>query len=384
MRRNLRSPETVEQLAVPLTRAVPSAEQLLRIVEVQYEIISTRLSLAEVMQVVVDRAAQMTRADAGVVETPDGHEMVYRAATGSATQHVGLRIGASGSLSGMCARTGVTLRCDDAENDPRVDGAKCRKVGAVSMLCVPLRHGDAVVGVLKVYSARSYAFDDMDAGVLELLSGVIAAQLAHVAEFERLDMETRRSKDQALAGLRALARAIDAKDPSTRQHSDRVARTATALARQCGWSAERRQLLRDAAHLHDVGKIGVRDAILLKPGKLDDGEYAQVKQHAELGATIVEGMLSPEQISWIRGHHERPDGRGYPDGLLDAEIPDGAAIIALADAWDVMTMSRPYQDPMEMSAALHECRRLAGRQFREPLVEVLPEILVAEPELALV
>lgn len=375
-------PKIAEHLAVPLTKAVPSPEQLLRVVEVQYEIISTRRSLAEVMQVVVARAAQMTRADAGVVEIPDGGEMVYRAATGSAGHHVGLRLDAAGSLSGMCARTGVTLRCDDAADDPRVDGEKCRLVGAVSMLCVPLRHGESVVGVLKVYAGQPRAFDDADAGVLELLSGVIAAQLTHVAEFERLDIETRRSKDQALAGLRALARAIDAKDPSTRQHSDRVARIATALARQCGWSEERRQLLRDAAQLHDVGKIGVRDAILLKPGKLDDDEYAQVKQHAELGATIVEGMLSPEQVSWIRGHHERPDGRGYPDGLPDEQIPAGAAILALADAWDVMTISRPYQAPMEIPAALEECRKLAGHQFREPLVEVLPAILAADPELA--
>ncbi|HEV2059359.1 MAG TPA: HD domain-containing phosphohydrolase [Solirubrobacteraceae bacterium] len=343
--------------------------------EFQNEIVATRLDLVEVMGLVAARAADMTDADAAIVELPDGEELVYRAATGAAAPHVGLRLQIAGSLSGRCLREGATLRCDDAEHDDRVDVEKCRAVGARSMLCVPLRHHATVVGVLKVSSGRCSAFDDGHAALLQLLSGVIAAHIANTAEFERLDLETRRSQRQAIAGLRALARAIDAKDPMTRQHSDRVAQLASTIALRLGWPDEQTRLLHEAALLHDVGKIGIPDSILLKPERLDAEEYARVKEHAALGATIVEGVLTPEQAQWIRWHHERPDGRGYPDALASAAIPEGAAIIALADSWDVMTISRPYSPPMNRTAALDECKMLAGRQFKESLVEILTDIV---------
>ena len=354
-----------------------SRERLLRIVEIQNEIVASRLDLVEVMRLVADRAADMTGADAGIVEVPDGEELVYRAATGAATPHIGLRLQIAGSLSGMCLRDAATLRCDDTERDERVDAAKCRAVGARSLLCVPLLHHGTVVGVLKVLAARRSAFDDGHGALLQLLSGVIAAHIANAAEFERLGLESRRNQRQAIAGLQALARAIDAKDPITRQHSDRVAQLACAIARRLDWRQEQTRLLHEAALLHDVGKIGVPDSILLKADRLTSEEYARVKEHAALGATIVEDVLTPEQVGWIRWHHERPDGCGYPDALTDGEIPEGAAVVALADTWDVMTISRPYRPPMNPTDALNECRQLGGHQFRASLVHILADIVVS-------
>lgn len=349
--------------------------RLLRIVEIQNEIAATRLDLAELMRLVVERAADMTEADAGVVEILGGDELVYRATSGAATPHTGLRLPIVGSLSGTCLRDAVTLRCDDAEHDERVDVEECCAVGARSMLCAPLLHHEVVVGVLKVFSASPNAFDEGHAELLQLLSRVIAAHLATTAEFERLDVESRRNQRQAVAGLRALARAIDAKDPMTRRHSDRVAQLASEIAHRLGWCEEQRRALHETSLLHDVGKIGVPDSILLKPDRLTVEEYACVKEHAALGATIVEGVLTAEQSNWIRWHHERPDGNGYPDALTDAAIPEGAAIIALADTWDVMTISRPYSSPMDPIAALHECNQLAGRQFRARHVDILTELV---------
>ena len=181
----------------------------------------------------------------------------------------------------------------------------------------------------------------------------------------------RLERSHALAGIRALARAIDAKDPSTRRHSDRVAVLARGLAETLGWAPDRVALLEEAALVHDVGKIGVPDAVLLKPGPLDDAEYDQMKQHALRGAEIVSEVLSPEQVTWIRGHHERPDGRGYPDGLAAEQIADGAAILAVGDAFDVMTMDRPYSRPKSQAEALAECRALVGRQFLAEPVDAL-------------
>ena len=147
----------------------------------------------------------------------------------------------------------------------------------------------------------------------------------------------------ALSAMRALARAIDAKDPSTRSHSERVARTVELLALTAGWTPQRAALLREAALVHDVGKIGVPDAILLKPMSLTREEYDLVKSHAALGADIAAEVLSPDQVVWIRHHHERWDGRGYPDGIAGERIPQGARLLAVADAWDAMTSARPYQ-----------------------------------------
>ena len=181
-------------------------------------------------------------------------------------------------------------------------------------------------------------------------------------------------RSQGLVGLHALARAIDAKDPTTREHSERVAELSERLARTMGWSPKRAARLREAALVHDVGKIGVPDAILLKPSRLTLDEYEAVKEHAMLSAQIVEGVLSEEQVAWVRAHHERPDGGGYPHGLDAPQIPDGAAIIALADSWDVMTAPRLYSEPKDPATALDECRRLVGAQFDGRCVEALEKL----------
>jgi diguanylate cyclase (GGDEF)-like protein/putative nucleotidyltransferase with HDIG domain len=178
-------------------------------------------------------------------------------------------------------------------------------------------------------------------------------------------------RSQALTGIRALARAIDARDPSTREHSERVARLAARLAEERGWPAERVALLHEAALVHDVGKIGIPDAILLKPSRLTAEEYEVIKTHAELGARMVEEILNPEQVEWVRGHHERPDGRGYPRGLVAEELSEGAALLAAADAFDVMVSARPYSPGRSVDEALAEVRALRGAQFADAAVDAL-------------
>ncbi|MBI2684536.1 MAG: diguanylate cyclase [Actinobacteria bacterium] len=187
----------------------------------------------------------------------------------------------------------------------------------------------------------------------------------------------RLEKDQARTAIRVLARAVDAKDHSTRDHSERVAELASRIAERMDWDVARIALLREAGLLHDVGKIGIPDRILLKPGRLDPGEYEAVKGHAQLGAEMVSGILSPEQVTWVRSHHERFDGRGYPDGLLGAAIPEAARILAVADSVDVMTSERPYSSPIGWADALAECERESGKQFCPDVVSAITRI--AEP-----
>jgi diguanylate cyclase (GGDEF)-like protein/putative nucleotidyltransferase with HDIG domain len=184
-----------------------------------------------------------------------------------------------------------------------------------------------------------------------------------------LGMPAPLARGQAAAAVRALARAIDLKDAATRQHSDRVAELAVRLAETIGWPPERCELMRQAAVVHDVGKVAVPDSILLKPGRLTREEYAVVRKHAELGAQIAAEIFNPEQTAWLRGHHERFDGTGYPDGLTADEIPDGAQILAVSDAYDVMVSDHPYARGLEPTEALEELRRCAGTQFAPEAVE---------------
>ena len=192
-----------------------------------------------------------------------------------------------------------------------------------------------------------------------------------VTELSAPERVERVESSQAMLGLRALARAIDAKDPATRQHSERVAALTIKLARAAGWTSERAGQLGDAALVHDVGKVGVPDELLHKLDPLTAAERDRLREHAELAARIAEGVLGPEQVAWIRIHHERPDGTGYPRGLTANEIPEGAALLSVADAWDVMTSGRPYSRPKPVEEALAECTRLVDGQFTKAAVGAL-------------
>jgi diguanylate cyclase (GGDEF)-like protein len=195
-----------------------------------------------------------------------------------------------------------------------------------------------------------------------------------VEELSATERADRLEHARALAALGALAKAIDAKDPATIRHSERVAALACELAVESGWTPTDVARLHDAALVHDVGKIGVPDAVLSKPGRLTGDEYEVIKRHADLGARIVAGMLDPQQTAWVRGHHERHDGRGYPDGLAADGITEGARLLALADAWDAMTGARVYSAPMTSDAALAEVRRNDGAQFHPDAVAALERV----------
>jgi diguanylate cyclase (GGDEF)-like protein/putative nucleotidyltransferase with HDIG domain len=174
-----------------------------------------------------------------------------------------------------------------------------------------------------------------------------------------------------------LVRAVDAKDPFTHTHCETVAAMCELVATDLGLDRERAARVHLAGLLHDVGKIGVPDAILGKPGKLTDDEYATIKEHARLGAEIVAAAGLLQEAEWVGRHHERPDGRGYPDGLAGEEIPLEARIIGAADALEAMTAGRPYARRMTLGEALAELQRCAGTQFDPEVVTSLHRVLRA-------
>ena len=173
----------------------------------------------------------------------------------------------------------------------------------------------------------------------------------------------------------ALARACDAKDSYTRSHCETVAETCALMATELGLDDERAAKLRLAGLLHDIGKIGVADAILQKPARLTEAEFEVMKTHARLGHSIVGGAELGEVADWILHHHERPDGRGYPEGLQGDEVPLESRVILVADAFEAMTSDRPYRRGRSEREAFGELERHVGTQFDAACVDALRRAL---------
>ncbi|MCG3151153.1 MAG: hypothetical protein GEEBNDBF_00424 [bacterium] len=188
-----------------------------------------------------------------------------------------------------------------------------------------------------------------------------------------------------LKTIEALALALEAKDPYTRGHSNMVAAYSLAIAERIGLNDEEQEILALGAIMHDLGKIGIPDHVLTKPGALTTEEFDLMKKHPEIGEQILKPLDHnyldrPRQI--VRSHHERLDGRGYPDGLIAAEIPLLVRIVSIADAWDAMTSDRPYRAALAYEVAARELLRRSGDMWdpdlvREHLAIVFPEALVS-------
>jgi len=255
-----------------------------------------------------------------------------------------------------------------------LDGSEERLRAGLDPLGLEL--GPPVIPVLDVVGPR----DPFDAVAARRLSAVVQlhALRERAGELEGViaaQAVSRRRENEAaqLDGLRRLALAAEYRDDNTHEHTQRVGHLAALLARGAGLGDRMVRLVREAAPLHDLGKIAIPDSILLKPGRLSDEEYEVVKTHALLGARVLAGAESEllevaERI--VRHHHERWDGAGYPDGLEGEDIPVVARITAVADVFDVLVHERPYKDSWSVEAAAEEIREGAGTQFDPAVVEV--------------
>jgi HD-GYP domain-containing protein (c-di-GMP phosphodiesterase class II) len=189
---------------------------------------------------------------------------------------------------------------------------------------------------------------------------------------ERLKEAAEENRELFIGSIRMLAAAIDEKDPYTRGHSGRVAKYSTFIGQELGLTTEELDKLRISALLHDVGKIGVEDRVLKKPGALTPEEFGLMKQHTVKGANIMRPVSQlKEMLPGIELHHEHMDGRGYPYGLQGQQIPLMARIIGVADTLDAMTTNRPYQTAMELDFALERIRSLTGTKFDAVVVTAL-------------
>jgi putative nucleotidyltransferase with HDIG domain len=217
------------------------------------------------------------------------------------------------------------------------------------------------------------------AGDLTVRSGVITGDEIGILATS-FDEMTARLQRQHLSTIRALTSAIDARDPYTMGHSVRVGQLAMMLGRELGMEDKRLARLEVGGYLHDIGKIGIRDAVLLKPGKLTPEERTIIEDHPKIGIAILEAVDLPEEVvRFVQDHHERLDGSGYPRGLRDDEVSIQARIAAVADMYDAVTSERPYRSPMTPGEAVDLLRSEIGR-FLDPRVVVAMSSVVDEWE----
>ena len=233
-----------------------------------------------------------------------------------------------------------------------------------SLMLVPLNIRKKVFGVLAVSSLNGdVRFSEKDLYYMSFMTNKAAYAIENVALYENI-------YENLLQFCYAFVRTIEARDPYTEQHSSRVTRIAIALCRGMGGSQEEQDILNVAGQLHDIGKIGIRDDILLKPGRLTDEEFSIIKQHPVIGANIVECLgLWDREKNIIRCHHERYDGKGYPDGLAGENIPMLARILSVADVYDAIASDRAYRKRMEESKILEIMYGGSGNQFDAAVID---------------
>lgn len=294
-----------------------------------------------------------------------------------------IRIRKGDGIAGWVAERGEALLVEDIGKDDRFlkhgdrDYGSDSFISAPLLLSVPIRYRHRTLGVINVNNkVGGGVFTSEDLEFVTNLAGQAAVAAEHALMFQELE-ETR------FEAIMALAEALEFKDASTGRHSDRVLKLSRRVADRMGLDARSRDMLRYAAVLHDIGKIGVPEHILQKPASLTDEEFAIIKEHPRLGAQILRKISFLEDVAQvIFTHHEWFDGTGYPSGLAGSDIPVVARIVAIMDAYDAMTSDRPYRKALGQDMAMTQLRSLAGRQFDPHIVDVFLSVLASDPEAA--
>lgn len=232
------------------------------------------------------------------------------------------------------------------------------------LMATPFNIRDEPFGVLLLGEKEGKsAFDGEDEFILKFLAEKAALNIENMALYDNL-------KQSSIASLTALVSAIEAKDAYTQQHSARVTEYALMIALEMDCTQDDLHRLKTSGPLHDIGKIGINDNILNKPGRLNAEEFDHIKAHPLIGVNIVSPLgLDTEELAIIRNHHERWDGGGYPDGLAGNKIPRLARILAVADAFDAMNSDRAYRKALPFSACLAELQKNSGTQFDPEVIE---------------
>lgn len=357
------------------------AERLKALVGVIAQI-SSVLDRDQLLRTIIENARRLLNAEACslfLIDEETGDYILFLASNLAQGEFERTRVPAGKGIIGYVITTGETVNVPNARQDERHYRRVDDRTGFVtgSMLAVPLsapavtlgsERGEVrarIIGGMEAMNKVNGDFDDEDADLLNAL----ANQAAIVLEVAQLYRDANQLFFDTVA---ALTEAIDARDPHTQGHSQRVSRLSIEIARELGLPPETIHQVRVASLLHDIGKIGVPDAILGKTSELNTEEYEVMKQHALIGERILRPVhILQQALPGIADHHERLDKSGYPRGVGNHQISMMGKIIAVADVYDALTSDRPYRDAYSPEAALDYLQERAGTQFDAESVEAL-------------
>ena len=336
--------------------------------------ISTELKLDRLLLIIMDEVRKALKADRCTVFILDRekNELWSKVAHGERD----IRFPSNLGIAGYVATTGDVLNIPDAYADPRFNQEIDKKTGYFTrnILTFPMRNKlGEIIGVFQVLNKFEGSFTKQDEQLLDTISVIAATQIENAQLYE----EQKKTFDSF---VRTLASTIDARDPLTAGHSNRIALYSDELAQVLNISAKRRELLHYAALLHDYGKIAIREAILCKSGSLTIDEYCHIQEHAAFTQSILEQINFSRDFKDVpqiaASHHEKMDGSGYPDGLIGDQIPLESRILAVADVFDALTSKRHYRDRMEFENVMNILEKNAGSHFDKDIIEAFKKIKI--------
>src|SRR5438132_426671 len=326
---------------------------------------TSTLDLNQVLQQVLAGAAKASSAQIGCLALDDGAGLILKGGFGTDHQTAEkLALGLGGEICRRVMETGDSVM-EAMEHESKADSP----LNPRAVLCVPITLRGKPLGVVFLANYQvGHAFTDDHRNLVTEL----AAQAAVAIDNARLFKDR---EEVILASLEALANAVDARDPYTAGHSERVTKYALMIARQMHYSPDDQGAwvrLERGGRLHDIGKIGVPDVVLQKTGKLTEAEFEKMKSHTVVGFNILSGLrMLTDELVIVRSHHERFDGKGYPDRKKGDELPMFAWIVSAADAIDAMTSDRPYRRGMPLQAAVEQVRAGSGTHFHPDVAEAV-------------
>lgn len=348
-------------------------ERLKTLMELAAAINST-LDGREVRVRAIEAATRLVGAETGslLLHDPQTDELYFEVALGEKGGRLKeIRIPSSQGFAGWSFTHGEGLVVNDPDSDPRFFRGADEKSSfhTRSLLAAPLRIKEKTIGVLEAINKLEGGFDERDLELLTFLANQVAPAIENATLYTRL-------RELFLETALTLSEALECRDTYTGGHTRRVRDYSLAIGRRLGLSPQELEHLNLAAILHDIGKIGVDDAILRKEGPLDRDEFLKMMEHARIGADILQYVRSmAEVVPGVRYHHEKYDGTGYPDALKGKAIPYIARIIAVADTYDAMTTDRPYRKGLPPDVALVELEKCSGTQLDPEVTRVFAGIL---------
>ncbi|UCD85089.1 MAG: GAF domain-containing protein [Deltaproteobacteria bacterium] len=333
-------------------------------------LLSSSLDPRVVRRRTMEAATQLMDCETGSLFLIDeeNNELYFEVALGEKGEKVKqIRLKMGEGIAGWVAQHGKPLLIADATKDSRWfrKADRTSKFVTRNMLCVPVKVKDKVIGVLEAINKHNGAtFTQEDLELLNSLANEVGIAIDNANLYEE-------KRNTFLQTAEALADAIDKRDPYTGGHTKRVTSFSLAMAKYLDLDPADSENLKLAAILHDIGKIGIPDDVLRKKSKLTDTEFDSIKKHPIFGYEIMSHIKSlKDVIPGMRYHHERPDGKGYPERLKGDKIPLIARIISIADTFDAMTSDRPYRKGLSDEEALNELKRCAGTQLDPMLVKI--------------